>query len=211
MMTCAELRVRLESYARGVLPPAEAAALELHLSDCAACSAYLEQAEPPPSPERLGALPASVEPPADLWPAIHGRITRGGGLARRRVAVPGWLLAAAAVLLIVVSSGVTALWLRSRSAGPSVQAAGPVAPLEAQYAAATAELAEALEHARGRLAPGTIALIQRNLAVIDSALAESRRALAADPGNATLEGLVIAVWRQKMDFLRRAAALTGEG
>ena len=47
-MTCAELRTRLDAYARGVLPPAEAVALEVHLNGCAACSAFLEHAETPP-------------------------------------------------------------------------------------------------------------------------------------------------------------------
>ena len=206
-MTCAELRSRLDAYARGVLPPAEAVALEVHLNGCAACSAFLEQAETPPV--HLAELPKSIEPAADLWPLIHGRIA-SGSRGRRRVSVPGWLLAAAAVLLVAVSSGVTALLLRP---GDSQQApvAAAVLPLEAQYASATADLAAELERSRSRLAPATIALIERNLTVIDSALAESRRALAADPGNAMLESLVIAAWRQKMDFLRRAAALSGEG
>ena len=79
-----------------------------------------------------------------------------------------------------------------------------------QYASAASELSAELERARGRLAPATVRIIERNLAVIDSALAETRRALAQDPGNATLERLVIAAWRQKMDFLRRATALSGE-
>ena len=65
-----------------------------------------------------------------------------------------------------------------------------------------------MEQTRARLSPETIKTIERNLAVIDSALAESRRALAKDPGNTGLERLVIATWQQKMDFLRRAAALS---
>jgi hypothetical protein len=120
------------------------------------------------------------------------------------------MLAAAAVLLVAVSSGVTALLLRQSSSRPTVQPSSALAPLEAQYASATADLAAALEAARDRLAPATIATIERTLAVIDSALAESRRALAGDPGNVTLERLVVAAWRQKMDFLRRATALASE-
>lgn len=205
-MSCAELRTRLDSYARGVLPPAETAAFEVHLTSCAACAALLEAAEGPP--EQVGALPRSVEPSADLWPGIRGRLSRERGAARR-ITLPGWLLAAAAVLLVAVSSTATVLLLHRPGGTPAV-AASALAPLEVQYAAAAAELSSALDRARGRLAPGTIAVIERNLAVIDSALAESRRALAGDPGNATLERLVIAAWRQKMDLLRRAAALSAE-
>lgn len=204
-MSCAELRTRLEAYARGTLAPAEAAAFESHLASCAACSALLEQREP--RPEQLALLPRSVDPSADLWPGIHARLTpRAAG--RRRIAVPPWLLAAAAVLLIALSSGVTALLLRQRPTLPAVPTAGALAPLEIQYASAAADLGAAFAQARQRLSPETIKTIERNLAVIESALAESRRALAGDPGNASLERLVMATWQQKMDFLRRAAALS---
>jgi anti-sigma factor RsiW len=207
-MNCSELRSRLDAYARGSLTPAEAAAFEKHLDGCAACEAYLETGEPRlAEAERLA---KSVEPAVDLWPEIRTRLRtrdRGG----RGITVPRWALAAAAVLLIAVSSGVTAVLLRAPHAGPTVSTAEAVSPLEASYASASAELATALDRARGKLAPATIAIIERNLAVIDGALAESRRALAADPGNAALERLVIAAWQQKVDLLRRAAALSTEG
>lgn len=205
-MTCAELRVRLDAYAGGTLPAAEAAAFEQHLATCAACTAFLEAAEPAPS--QVTGLARSLEPPGDLWPGIRGRLVPRASLGRRRIALPGWLLAAAAVLLVAVSSGATVLLLRPAAGVPAETTAEAVSPLEAQYASAAADLGAALEQARKRLAPETIKTIERNLAVIDSALAESRRALAGDPGNATLERLVIATWQQKMDFLRRATALS---
>jgi hypothetical protein len=110
---------------------------------------------------------------------------------------------------------VTALVLRRGSTPSAVppdrlSAVSPdrLAALEAQYSSASADLSAALEKARARLAPETVATIERNLATIDSALAESRRALARDPANAVLEQLVVAAWRQKLDFLRRATALS---
>jgi hypothetical protein len=127
------------------------------------------------------------------------------------VTVPVWLLAAAAVFLVAVSIGVTErLVRRSPDRGtPGLDAAGSrrTAELESQYASATADLMQELGKAKSRLRPETLSTIERNLRVIDSALAESRRALAGDPGNQVLEQLVVAVWRQKMDFLRRATAL----
>lgn len=202
-MTCAELRLRLDAYANGSLPPAEAAALEDHLSTCADCAGFLEAAEA--APAEIAALPKSIPPGSDLWPAIHARM-RPRGIAGRRT--PGWLLAAAAILLVAVSSGVTVLLVRSSPRAPAVATtARTLGPLEVQYAGATAELNAALDQARQRLSPETVRTIERNLAVIDSALAETRRALAADSGNAALERLVIGTWQQKMDFLRRATAL----
>lgn len=206
-MTCNELRGRLDAYARGTLSPADAAALEAHLESCAACEALLAEAEPQPAGTQ--ALPKSVEPASDLWPGIHARLApRGRG--RGRIAMPGWMLAAAAVLLIALSSGITAVLLRPSPGRPAAPPASALSPLEVQYASAASDLSAELERARRRLAPATVQIIERNLAVIDSALAESRRALAQDPGNAQLERLVIAAWRQKMDFLRRATALSTE-
>jgi len=211
-MTCLELRERLDAYGRGTLEAAESAALEAHLEGCPACVAFVEAAEP--RLESAGTLPRSVPPAGDLWPAIHARLTPRGNAGRGRVAVPGWWLAAAAVLLIALSSGVTALVLRRTGSAPSVvpsfRPSFGLAAIEAQYSAASGDLTAALEKGRARLAPETVATIQRNLATIDSALAESRAALARDPANAALEQLVVAAWRQKLDFLRRATALSTE-
>jgi putative zinc finger protein len=203
-MTCAELRERLDAYARGSLPPAEAAEVEAHLDQCALCSAYLEKLESPLA--AAADLPKAVPPQHDLWPGIAARLAPRG---RGRFSVPGWLLAAAAVLLIALSSATTALLLRPPH-GRTATLPDPVSPLEVQYASAATELSAELMRARTRLTPATLAVIERNLAVIDSAIAESRRALARDPGNAGLERLVIAAWRQKMDFLRRVTALGTE-
>lgn len=207
-MNCSELRQRLDSYSRNRLSPEETAGFEAHLTTCSACSLLLEDAEP--RLHETASLSPAVEPGGDLWPGIRSRLDRRGSGVRRRVIAPNWMLAAAAVLLVVVSSGVTALLLRQSPTQPVVQPSSAFRPMEAQYASATADLVLALEKARSRLSPATIATIQRNLAVIDSALAESRRALAADPRNVTLEQLVVAAWRQKMDFLRRATALPTE-
>lgn len=205
-MTCAQLRIRLDAYASGTLPPAEAAAFEEHLTTCAACAVFLEAAEPDLA--QTAALPRALEPRTDLWPGIHARIAPRGGLGGHRITMPGWLLAAAAALLVAVSSGATLLLVRQSTREPAPSPAAAFSPLEVQYASATADLGAALDQARQRLSPETIRTIERNLAVIDSALAESRRALAGDPGNTSLERLVIATWQQKVDFLRRATALS---
>ena len=206
-MNCAELQSRLDAYVRGTLSAAESAAFETHLNTCAACeSILLNTAEPL---VELNSLPRSVEPGTDLWPAITRRLAPRGRVFRGGIPVPAWALAAAAVLLIALSSGTTVLLLRSNR-HPMVLPSSRLEAVEAEYAAASDDLALTLEKARARLAPETLATIERNLATIDSALAESRRALAKDPANGVLEQLVVAAWRQKLEFLRRAAALSTE-
>ena len=58
-----------------------------------------------------------------------------------------------------------------------------------------------------RISPETKAILERNLAVIDSVIAECRRALAADSSNAALRDLLGGAERQRLDFLRQAARL----
>jgi anti-sigma factor RsiW len=207
-MNCAELRDRFDAYVAGTLSDAESVAFESHLDTCIACHEALANHDRP-----LGAtakLPRSVSPPADLWPGIEQELASRRRL-RGRVTLPGWLLAAAAVLVIAVSSAGTAMLLRHNlSARPAVRLSN-FSALESQYSAASAELTEALEKARPRLSPETVATIERSLRIIDQALTESRQALAKDPGNAALGQLVVAAWRQKVDLLRRAAALGKAG
>jgi hypothetical protein len=206
-MNCAELRSRLDAHVHGTLTAAESAAFEAHLGTCAACEAILSNAAAPLV--ELNSLPRSIEPGTDLWPGITRRLAPRGRVFHRGIPVPAWALAAAAVLLIALSSGTTVLLLRS-SGHPAVLPSSRLDAVEAEYAAASDDLALTLDKARARLAPGTLATIERNLATIDSALAESRRALAKDPANGVLEQLVVAAWRQKLEFLRRAAALSTE-
>jgi hypothetical protein len=79
--------------------------------------------------------------------------------------------------------------------------------IEAGYASATADLLRALDAQRSHLSPATIATLERNLAVIDAAIAESRAALASDPGNRDLEALLLAGYRQKVALLQQATRL----
>jgi hypothetical protein len=200
-MNCQDCRAGFDAYAQGRLSEAAAAELEVHLAECAECAAALEALEPPL--DAAARLPRAIDPGLDLWPGIRARLgTRG-----RRVTLSWWTLAAAAVLLVVASSGLTRWIITQRSPVARVAELPPIAPLEAQYFSAVNELGRALDGARTRLAPATLSVIERNLAVIDSALAESRRALQQDPGNPGLERLVITAWQHKMDFLRRAIAL----
>lgn len=207
-MNCAELRDRFPAYVAGTLSDTESAALESHLDGCHACHEALAASDRPLSTAEN--LPRSVIPPTDLWPGIERELATRRRV-RGRVALPSWLLAAAALLLVVLSSGGTALLLHRRQTVPVAVESSHLTALESQYSAASAELSDALERARARLAPETVATIERSLRIIDHALAESRQALARDPGNAALGQLVAAAWRQKVDLLRRATALGGAG
>jgi anti-sigma factor RsiW len=204
-MTCDEVRRVLDQHAEGGGTGAARAAVESHLASCAECRADLDAIEflrP-----RAAALPRSLEPGTDLWPGIQGRLA-----PRRRQPAGRWwtahgpaLLAAAAVLLVALSSGVTALLLRDRPPPPSAVMAERPAGGEQEYLRAAAELDAALRAGEPHLAPETVATLRRNLAIIDSAIVESRAALARDPGNAALAELLWTSHRQKLSLLQQAA------
>jgi hypothetical protein len=148
-------------------------------------------------------LPRSIEPPHDLWPAIAAQIAPA-----RRVTWQGWQLAAA-LLLVVVSSFITWSLTRRQVAAPPAVASADLEAIES-YARASDEMSSALadpSSAFAALSPGTRAILERNLAVIDSVIAECRAAVAADSANPSLRELLGGAERQRLDLLRQAARL----
>jgi hypothetical protein len=140
----------------------------------------------------------------------------------------GLKLAAAAVALIVITSAVTTAIISDAAtpsdapatvAGASMDGAPTAtdllfagyADVENQYAAAIADLADALESDRDRLPPETVQLIEENLRIIDEAIQHSLAALASTPESLPLQQAVMTSYERKLDFLRQAAALTAEG
>lgn len=137
-----------------------------------------------------------------------------------------WQLASAASLLVAVSSGLTWLAVRQPVAGPAAEPIvravsepvgtpdGQVRPAnfaDEQYDAAIADLERLLRSERERLDPRTVMVIERNLRAIDAAIAEARRALAADPADPYLNSHLADARRRKLELLRRATELTTTG
>jgi anti-sigma factor RsiW len=214
---------RLSDYLDGELSDAERSALERHLDACPGCTAAL--AELTRVVERARTLPAR-HPTTDLWRGIAARIAEpppaaDPGVARRArrwtFSLPQ--LAAAGLAIAVASGGGVGLWLAGSTALPPAPVAGPSrpivsAPVElpvelggAKYDAAVADLEHVLDAGRGTLDTSTVRIIEQNLALIDRAIADARRALAADPGNAYLNAHLARTMRRKIDLLREAATI----
>ncbi|HSR91169.1 MAG TPA: hypothetical protein VLK88_07665, partial [Gemmatimonadales bacterium] len=109
-----------------------------------------------------------------------------------------WLVAAA-VVLMVLSSAVTSLWIKRGGEGHGFVAS------QAEYARATAELAQKIEKTPTGLSPRTLAILDRNLAIVDAAIREAEQALKTDPGDPTLEEMLLARYQQRLELLQRAA------
>jgi anti-sigma factor RsiW len=213
---------RLSDYLDGELNENERSALERHLGACPTCTTAL--AELTRVTDRARRLP-SVPPSTDLWPGIAARIS-ADALATPTAPSPkrrGWSFSlpqlAAACLAVALISGGGVWFLAGRSPAPT--ATPPAQPLvvlpapallrpvlaDQKYAAAVADLEQVVQQGRGTLDSTTVRVIERNLALIDRAIADARRALAADPRNAYLNAHLARTMRSKIDLLRQAATI----
>jgi len=152
-------------------------------------------------------LPRSIEPSRDFYPSISARIATRATERRSRRNM-AWLALAASVALVAATSAITALVLRNRAApSPVVVLPADARVVEVGYVQAAQDLEHLLASPQVRLAPATVKIIERNLAIIDRAIRESRDALAHDPRNQEVARLLWATYQQKLDLLQRAARL----
>ena len=209
---------RLSGYLDDELTPHERGEMDAHLAACAECRDVLsglalikDTASELAGVERL--------PETDLWPGVAWRMKSRRGLSL------SWMQALAAGLaLVALSSGAVWMAMRGgRSVAPQVaadavdrgpEAGTPTGPIvvadfgDAAYENAVNDLRKALDAGRNRLDPQTIQVLERNLASIDQAIEEARKALQADPANVSLNSYLAGVRRRKLDLLRTASDLT---
>jgi hypothetical protein len=137
---------------------------------------------------------------------------------RRRITFSVPQLLAAGIALAVLSGG--GAWLLHPEPGqvatiqpaPPDSGALPVTTVRTGapargYDAAVEDLERILAEGRGRLDTTTVRVLEQNLAIIDQALAQARRAVAADSANIYLNSHLAETMRRKIDLLRQAAAL----
>lgn len=228
-----EWAARLSDYLSEELPEAEKLAVEGHLAVCDECNGALRDLAR--LVEEAGQL-GEIAPPRDLWPDISAAIdtanqqviafpgarSRVAAVLPERIELTRRSLIAASVALIALS--VTATWWAGRpSSTPDVATASDptlggavttVASGEAPPPAMAGELAvleDVLASARSVLDPNTVRVLERNLGVIEQAIADSREALAQDPGNAFLVQHLERMYRRKLVYLQDAVRLVEFG
>ncbi len=215
---------KIGDWLDGDLSPDEEIAVAEHLETCRACQDELGEISE--LRDRARALPSEIPPARDLWPEIAARIDdhKVIALGQRqpsRAPMSRKALAAAAIVLVAMSSALTAWLVGDRpvqqyaetpaSAAPS----GPTAlaafqPTEQEYLSTVADLRATLDSRRDVLAPETIAVVERNLRIIDAAIEDSRAALEADPSNTTLPLTLSDMYRRKVELLTTALQLPAQ-
>jgi anti-sigma factor RsiW len=224
-MHCDELSDVLVDFIDGRLDPDAERAVERHLDTCANCRALVVD---------LRTIRAAAfmldrhEPGPEVWTSLQQRIAaEPAPRARGRVlAMPAtraswsvWLAAAAAIVLATMI-GVMPL-LRREAPSPRVEA-GPTA--EATVESVTAEFEAAEQHYQkaitdletiarqdtGELDPQVAAVLQKNLAVIDQAIGESRAALQSQPSSGTAQDGLFEALRTKVALLQQTVELINE-
>jgi putative zinc finger protein len=138
----------------------------------------------------------------------HAWIRRGSGQA--------WL-AAAAVVLLAVFIGIRFTPFGSSGTGDSAMDPPDAAAIEAElqlaeehYQNAIAGLERIADSERTALDPDTAATLQKNLAVINDAISESRAAVRAEPQSQQAQFSLIANFKMKLALLQDTVALINE-
>lgn len=219
-MRCDELSGALVDLVDGRLDTIEIGRAEAHLAECPGCRALVADLR------TVRAAARSLdrrEPPARVWTAIAGAIAREPRPVPRVRAVParvGWApwLAAAAVLLAATAIG---LWPLLRAPAPPPAVTGGSTPsvesvtaefeaAERHYQKAITDLETIARQDTGELDPQVAAVLQKNLTVIDQAIAENRMALQSQPSSGDARAGLFDALRTKVAVLQQTVELINE-
>ena len=226
-MHCDAFDALLPEYLERSLDAANLAAARLHLATCERCASLVRDLDDIRA--RAAELPL-LTPSRDLWPEIEARLSpgvvslderRASRLRRRHWLVNG---AAAAVLVVATATAtVTGIRMKERwdrvahqkdsatVTPPQVSTvyipAAQKLPATVTYEREIDGLRTIVRDRRSQLDPKTVAVIERNLSVIDSAIAESRAALRKDTSSAFLVDQLDHALDSKLTLLRTVALL----
>jgi anti-sigma factor RsiW len=207
--------------ADGSLEPADLTAAESHLQACPDCSADIERIRR--LMKRVDDSKAQAVASVDeLWPGIRERIEERKVVAlptdvtqseaRGKVLPKRWMLVVGAV----AAAGIIGLWLVRDASAPGeptsvVQTTDSGVSLIAlvdsthAYQEEAQALLNRLELQRATMRPELARAVERDLRVIDVAIAELQDAIRNDPANPALRRLLASSYRQKVDLLKRVS------
>jgi hypothetical protein len=212
----------INDYVDGTSDPFDRNAVETHLAACPVCRQLVEDLR---EINRATGTLEHREPPARAW----GRIERAIKLEQRdrprsvfTAFKPAYWLAAAAVLVLATVIGWRLVPGRdpnpadisgemsasARQAAEAIESELRLA--ESHYENAIKGLEQAAQSDQDALDPRTAATLQKNLAVIDQAINESRAAMREQPSSEPAKQSLIENFKTKIALLQDTVALINE-
>jgi anti-sigma factor RsiW len=232
-MACERNIERIHEAVDGTLGSIRRAELEMHLGECDDCRALYDDLVR--IRDAASALPV-LDAPDRVWLQIAGRLRQEGRLHEVSTSAPArrsyvaWLAAAAALVVVIggaalmmnrstpaPAAGSTAATAAARGSagnaapGKSVEAVQTeVDAAQQQFEKAIADLEKVAKANQTALDPGTSQTIEKNLGIIDQAIAENRAAVKAEPASVAARETLFEALRQKVSLLQDTIALINE-
>jgi hypothetical protein len=225
-LTCDEFADHLADYLEHDMDEGARASMELHARVCGGCGSLLTDMR---ALAASAAKLAPLTPSRDLWPGIAERIETpvvalnpSGETFAQRAARPRWRgawMALAAAGLVAVTATVTyEVTSRSASRAPASVASRPAsdspatfvsnrATIEQTYDSEITRLRAIVQQRSSQLDPATVEVLEKNLRVIDDAIAQCKDALRSDPNSRFLIESLNDALESKVLLLRKAASL----
>jgi len=230
-MTCEQHLVWIQEAVDGTIGSIRRAELDAHLAECAACRALLADLQR--IHDAAADLPA-IAPPDRAWLQIAGRLRLEGRISADAVAArPGrrpyvaWLAIAAA---LVIAAGSAVMLVVPRNTPPSqapaaaaaastpgatpeiasVEAVNAVEAAQAQFEKAIADLEKVAKANQQALDANTSATIEKNLGILDQAIADNRAAVKSEPASVAARETLFDALRQKVSLLQDTISLINE-
>ncbi|MBI3400436.1 MAG: zf-HC2 domain-containing protein [Acidobacteria bacterium] len=220
------IETTIHDYVDDALDAGARAELDRHLESCAACRLLVDDLR------EIHGVASSLdlhEPPSRAWsrierairmePAANRAASGPAEAGRQATARYAWLAAAAA---LVIATGVGLRFYPTSRPGAPADKTAPATSEAAQ--SVEAELREAESHyekaikgleqitrsEQNTLDPRTAATLQKNLAVIDQAISESRAALHVQPDSEPAQQSLLDSFKSKIALLQDTVALINE-
>ena len=210
-MKCAKAKKHISDYIDGGLDPGKVSSLDKHLDACPECRKRLEDFQR--IKQRAKNL-SKVEPSVQLWFRIRSGMEEKLQYSEmkpraRFLFFPARLrYAVSAVLLMFVVAGAFVIglriWNRKSTVSPvsgQALALAKIQEAEQHYKQAIKALWEAVQAQKGNIDPAVAETFRVNLQLIDSSLADCRRAVENDPTDVESRYYLLAVYKKKAELL----------
>lgn len=214
-MTCQETNHQLDEYIAGELTPEQKIAIEQHIANCNECSSELMLRRALLA--RTRALPRELWPQQELWPNILNQINNRKIqplYPRTQSWVQRWQVWGAAAACLAIIAIVWGIGQFGADQSPNINSpmiGGNTPQLSVaigenqQYQQVRQRIQQTLHLNKAELSPETVSVIEKNITVIDDAVAEINKALSEDPENPNLKLMLVATQQQAADLLESIA------